>query len=156
MHVERAKRLTHGFTADPEAASFVPEVRPPTADAEHVAIFIAPNHDRPRTRDQQNAWIYANSADGCDKCVALDDDLGARYERFEDFLIKGSAVGTGCTGEPGTHNVGTLRKARYSLSDGLLCGVRTDGQPIGRTGLEMTDFVVVFVNEKESGFRSSA
>jgi len=40
----------------------------------------------------------------------------------------------------------------YSLSDGLLCGVGTDGQPIRRTGLDMTDFVVVLVDEKESGF----
>src|SRR2546430_10234259 len=156
MHVERAKRLAHGFAADPKPAAFIAKVRPPTADSEHVATFIAPNHDRARTGNQQNAGIYANGADRCNKRVTFDDDLSPGNERFEDLLVKGGAVRTRCAGEPGAHNVWAFPEVRYSLSDSLLCGVGTDRQPIRRTGLDMTDFVVVLVNEEESGFRASS
>src|SRR5262249_27173961 len=85
-----------------------------------------------------------------------DDDLSIGNEGFEDFLVKSGAVGTGCASEPSAHNVGALRQVSYSLSDGLLCGIRADRQPIRRTGLDMTDFVVVLVNQEESGFRPSS
>src|SRR6185295_19940962 len=95
----------HSFTADPEAAAFVAEVRSPATDTKHRAVFVAANDDRARARNEQNAGVDADGADRSDECVTFDDDLRAGYQRLQRFLIKSHAIRPARPGESAAHNV---------------------------------------------------
>ena len=77
-------------------------------------------------------------------------------ERLQDFLIESDAFRPSRTGKSGADDVWCFRQPGYALGDCFTGSIIADGQMVGRPGLNMADFVVIVVDEEESGLRAAS